>query len=61
MQVKPVAHSQGAAGPTKQTQHNMPAKDTMTCTEQGYVSPDNNESEIFSKGLQPEVCDVTSE
>ena len=45
--VESVANSQGAAGPTKQTQHNIPAEDTMTYTEQGYVSPDNNESRVF--------------
>ena len=46
-QVKSVANSQGAAGPAKQTQHTMPAEDTMTSKEKGYVSPDANKLKFF--------------
>ena len=44
-----MANSQGAAGPAKQTQHTMPAKDTMTSKEKGYVNPDTNKLISFSE------------
>ena len=56
-----MANSQGAAGPAKQTQHTMPAEDTMTSKEKGYVSPDANKLESFSEWLEPEVYNVTND
>ena len=48
-QVESMANSQGAAEPAKQTQHTMPAEDTRTSKEKGYVSPDTNKLKSFSE------------
>ena len=48
-QVGSMANSQGAAGAAKQTQHTMPAEDTMTSKEKGYVRPDTNKLKSFSE------------
>ena len=47
--VESMANSQGAAGPAKQTEHTMPAEDTVTSKEKGYVSPDTNNLKFFQK------------
>ena len=42
-----MANSQSAAGPVKQTQQTMPAEDTITSKEKGYVSPNANKLKCF--------------
>ena len=48
-QVESMANSQGATGPSKQTQHTMLAEDTTTSKEKGYVSLDTNKLKSFSE------------
>ena len=46
-QMESMANNQGAPRPANETQHTMATEDTMTSTEQWYLSPDNNNESVF--------------